>query len=123
MSFINIKSFVKSVSYAWRGIRQAYKSEQNFRLDTFAAVIVVALMVFFRLTWGEVIVLTLMIILVMVLELVNTSVEKMTDLFKPRMHHYAEAVKDILAGAVLIASLGALFVGFLIFYPYILGQK
>lgn len=123
MPLVNAKKLLKSIRYAWRGLRAAYQSEQNFRLDVFAALIVIALMVYFQVTWGEIIVLTLLIILVMILELVNTSVEKMMDVFKPRLHYYAEAVKDMLAGAVLIASVGALFIGWLIFYPYIIGQK
>lgn len=123
MSFINFRSLIRSFRYAARGLRSAYKTEQNFRVDLYAGLIIIALMVYYRVTRGEVIVLTMMIILVMILELINTGVEKMIDLFKPRLHYYAEVVKDVLAGAVLIASLGALFIGFLIFYPYFIGTK
>lgn len=123
MSFINLKAILRSVRYAVRGIRSAYRTEQNFRIDVYIALITFAFMLYFGVTWGELVVLTMMIMLVMILELVNTGVEKMIDLFKPRLHYYAEVVKDILAGAVLIASLGALFIGFLIFYPYFVGAK
>ncbi|MFH0952005.1 MAG: diacylglycerol kinase family protein [Patescibacteria group bacterium] len=123
MPIINIKTLLKSIRYASRGIGKTWRNEQNFKIDVIAALIVVIFMIYFRINWGEIIVLTLMIILVMVLELINTAVEKMIDIVNPRLHDYAEAVKDILAGAVLIASIGALFVGVLIFYPYITGQK
>lgn len=123
MSFISLRSLLRSFRYAARGLRSAYQTEQNFRIDIYIALITIALMVYFHVTLGEVIVLSMMMMLVMILELVNTGVEKMIDLFKPRLHYYAEVVKDILAGAVLIASLGALFVGLLIFYPYFIGSK
>jgi diacylglycerol kinase (ATP) len=41
------------------------------------------------------------------------------DILKPRVHPYAQLIKDIMAAAVLIASGGAIVIGVIIFFPYI----
>lgn len=81
---------------------------------------VVVLMIVFPLRNWERIALSLVITLVLVLELINTIMEKIVDILKPRIHHYVEIIKDMMAAAVLIASLGALAVGLLIFLPYLI---
>ncbi|MFH1430007.1 MAG: diacylglycerol kinase, partial [Candidatus Uhrbacteria bacterium] len=57
---------------------------------------------------------------VLVLECCNSAMERLIDLLKPRLHGYVKEVKDVMAGAVLIASLVAVAVGVVIFAPYIL---
>lgn len=66
----------------------------------------------------EIMILILASVLVLVLELINTAVERVMDILKPRVHPYARVVKDVTAGAVFIASLGALILGVMIFFPY-----
>ena len=61
-----------------------------------------------------------MISFVLIMEIINSAFEKIADMFKPRIHVYAEIVKNIMAGAVLISSLTALVIGIIIFYPYVL---
>jgi diacylglycerol kinase len=63
-------------------------------------------------------VLALTIVLVLSLELANTAAERIMDILKPRVHPYARVVKDAMAGAVLIASVGAVFIGICILLPY-----
>ena len=60
-----------------------------------------------------------MIFFVLVMELFNTILERVVDILKPRVHPYAQLIKDIMAATVLIASIGAIVVGITIFYPYI----
>ena len=55
---------------------------------------------------------------VLVLELLNSSIERLVDLAKPRLHEEAGTIKDLMAGAVLLASMVAVIVGILIFWPY-----
>jgi diacylglycerol kinase len=54
-----------------------------------------------------------------VLELLNSVVERFVDVVKPRIHHYAMDIKDIMAAAVFVASLGALIVGIVILGPHV----
>ncbi len=120
MSFFNIRHFFKSVKFALKGISSIYKTEQNFRFQILAALLVVVFMIFFKLTIREVIVLIVMIAFVLVMEIVNSAFEKIADMFKPRIHVYAEVIKNIMAGAVLIASFTAFVVGIIIFYPHVI---
>ena len=56
---------------------------------------------------------------VLVLELLNSSIERLVDVVKPRLHEYAGDIKDIMAAAVLLASLAAAAIGIVIFWPYL----
>ncbi len=114
----DLVKFGKSLRYALKGIVVVAREEQSFRLQLVAALVVVALMFGLGLRVPEKALLTLAIVLVLVLELVNSIFERMVDILKPRIHHYVEDIKDIMAGTVLVASVGALLIGVLIFWPY-----
>ncbi|MEY4744137.1 MAG: hypothetical protein RL272_82 [Candidatus Parcubacteria bacterium] len=115
---LDLKKFAKSLSYAIKGISVVAREEQSFRIQLLAAAGVVALMFALGVRVPEKALLTLAIVLVLVLELVNSIFERMVDILKPRIHHYVEDIKDIMAGTVLVASVGALLIGVLIFWPY-----
>lgn len=114
----NVSRLLKSFNYALRGLHYAWLSEQNFRIQVSAAVLVLAAAIYFRLSSARVVVLVMMIVIVLVLELLNTFFEKLVDLLSPRLHHAVGVLKDLLAAAVFISSLGALVVGIFIFWPY-----
>ncbi|HLD61739.1 MAG TPA: diacylglycerol kinase [Patescibacteria group bacterium] len=115
----SVKNLGKSFKYAASGFAYVFKHERNFRIQVVAAVLVIMLMIVFPLRTLERIALSLVITFVLVLELINTIMEKIVDILKPRIHHYVEIIKDMMAAAVLIASVGALVVGLLIFWPYL----
>lgn len=115
---VNGRTFALSVRYALRGIRHAFRTEQNFRFIAIAAVAVLILAAIVRVTRTEFLALVLMTTMLVVLELLNTAVEYMTDLASPRIHHLAQAIKDVMAAAVLVAGVGALAVGGMVFLPH-----
>lgn len=117
---LSIRRLFKSFHYASRGIAVAWKSEQSFRVQVCAAIVAITLMAWVRVTAWQAIALILLIVLVLTLEIINSILERFVDIFKPRLHHMVHEIKDLMAGAVLIASLGALIVGLLIFLPYFL---
>lgn len=114
-----MNSIFKSFAYAFRGIVAVAREERNFRLQLVAAVLVWALACYLRVSGSEKAVISLAIGLVLVLELLNSAVERMVDILKPRIHHYVEEIKDIMAGAVLVSSLSAVATGVIIFWPYL----
>jgi diacylglycerol kinase len=57
--------------------------------------------------------------LVIIAELVNSAVERITDVLKPRINGYVKEIKDIMAAAVFVSALIAVIVGLIIFVPYI----
>lgn len=120
MKFFSVRKFFKSLKFALKGISSVYKTEQNFRLQTWFSLIVIFFMILFDLTFKEILVIIMMISFVLIMEIINSAFEKIADMFKPRIHVYAEVVKNIMAGAVLISSVAALIVGIIIFYPHFL---
>ncbi|MCK5332435.1 diacylglycerol kinase [Candidatus Parcubacteria bacterium] len=112
-----LKRFVKSISYALKGLRIAFK-EQNFKIHILFSIIVIFFIISFQLRLWESVVLVIMIVLVLVLEIINSIIERIVDILEPRVHPYAKNIKDMMAAAVLVASLGAIVIGCLIFLPY-----
>ncbi len=110
---------IKSFRYAFKGLATVFNEEQNFRIQIIAALVVFILMFVLGTKNWEKVALILVICLVLVLELINSIFERMVDMLKPRVHFYVEAIKDIMAAAVLLASLTALAVGLIIFIPYL----
>ena len=102
-----------------RGLRYVVNHEKNFQNQMAIALIVLIFMIYFSVTRAEAVVLLLVIAGVLVMELFNTVMERVVDILKPRIHPYARLIKDLMAASVLIASLLAIVIGILIFYPYI----
>jgi len=115
---ISIKKFFKSTKSAIIGLRSVFKTEQNFRIQFYIAIFVLALSIYFNITKLEWMIVLLLVILVLLTEIVNTAIEKFNDLLKPRLHHYVYAIKNIMAGAVLLVSVISLVIGLIIFIPY-----
>ena len=110
----------RSILHASRGLLLAFQTEKNFRLQLAAGLVVLCAMWVFPLARWERSLLFVVMILVLVLELLNSSVERVLDLLQPRFNEYAGDVKDMMAGAVLLASFGALLLGLYLFWPYLL---
>lgn len=110
--------FLQRIANAGHGIRSAFKSEPNFRIQTLLALMAfggLGLLQASPLWWG---LFTLSIAGVLSTELINTALEQLSDLLHPEIHPAIKIVKDCAAGAVLIfsaASLGV-FICFLISY-------
>jgi undecaprenol kinase len=114
----NFRKLFKSFRYAFRGLKYVIKNEQNFQIEILGAIFVIILMLLFPTRTIEKIALFIVIFAVLVIELINTIFERVVDMLKPRVHPYAQLVKDIMAAAVLLSSIGAVIVGVIIFYPY-----
>lgn len=111
--------FKKSVSYARRGLGYAWKHEQNFRVQIVVCAVVAAGALWFQISAFEAIVVALLAILVLMLELLNTAMEALMDILRPRLDERVEIAKDIMAGAVLLVGMGSAAVGAVIFWPHI----
>ena len=116
-----MRRLFRSVTHAGRGLFFTLKTERNFQVEVAVACMVLLLMSWLPLTHLEDVVLLLTIVLVLALELINTAVERVMDILKPRIHPYARVVKDIMAGAVFLVAFGAVLVGMIIFLPHFFG--
>jgi len=111
--------FKKSFSNALSGLTYALKNEKNFQNEVIAAFFIVAAIIYFKVTRAESVALILVISGVLLAELLNTVVERVLDILKPRVHPYIKMIKDMMAAAVLLTSILAVVIGIIIFYPYV----
>lgn len=111
-----------SVTHAFRGIAVVIRGERNFRIHCIALLMVIVLAAAVRLRAWEWALLVLVAGMVLVLELVNSAMERLLDLLKPRLHVYARDVKDVMAGATLVAAFVAVVVGCIVGVPYLVGR-
>lgn len=112
-----MRRLIKSFGYALAGIGYTVKTQMNFRIHLTAIAVVVLAGLYFNLTAAEWLWITFAIGLVLVAELLNTAIELLVDLVSPGFNAQAGKVKDIAAGAVLVAALISLCIAALIFIP------
>lgn len=112
---IRIKRLFKSFVYACRGLIKIFKEEQNFKIEIITAVIVIALAIYLQFNYLEIAILVLVIGLVLLAEVVNSVVELISDILKPKLDHYVKKIKDMVAAAVMVAAFVAVIVGVIIF--------
>jgi len=113
------KRLAKSFHYALQGIHYAFRNQQNVRIHLIIGIIVIAAALFFRVNPFEMGIISVMILLVIATEMVNTAIEMMVDLITKEHREEAKIAKDVASGMVLITVLGAVIVGLLIFLPYL----
>jgi diacylglycerol kinase (ATP) len=107
-----------SFQYAWAGVLYATATQRNFRVHLGVGAAAIALGIMLRITPLEFAVVGIMIALVLTMELLNTSIEAVVDLaIGEQYHELAKIAKDCAAGAVLISSVGAMFVAGWILLP------
>jgi diacylglycerol kinase (ATP) len=104
----------RSFDHAYRGLIYAVRTQRNMRFHVVAATVVLVGSLFLGVSKLELTVLVLVIMFVFVTELVNTALEFAVDLVTKEYHPLAKLSKDVSAGAVLVSSVGAVLVGYLI---------
>lgn len=110
-------STIKSFSYAFDGIKHAFKNEPNFRIHLVIALLVTVSAFFLKFSPIEWAILSITIFLVICLEMVNTALEAIVDLVSPEIRDIAKIAKDITAGAVFFSALLAITIAILLFLP------
>ena len=113
--------FIKSLGHAGRGIAEVLRSERNARIHVVAALGALLVGVLLGVSTAELAAIFFVILLVFLAELFNTVIEKTLDLIDSHDNPKIKLIKDMTAGGVLIAAIGAIIIGITIFWPYILG--
>ncbi len=109
-----------SFTYAWNGIVYFLRYGYNARIQFAAAVLATVMGCILDLSRGEWIVVILCCTLVLSLEMINTSIEKVCDLITTEHNPLVKIIKDVAAGAVLLSAVASLLIGIIIFLPKIL---
>lgn len=113
----DVRAFVSGVRCALEGILFTLRSQRNFRIHLAMAVVVLVVGALLHFNRQEFILLLLTVILVLLAELLNTALEVAMNLVEARDHPVVRHAKDIAAGAVLLAVIGSVVVGVLLFGP------
>ena len=114
-----ITNRLKGVNYAFKGALQLLKTEASIQIQMAIAIIMTIAGFYFDISSIEWIVQTLAIGLIMSLEGLNTAIEKLSDFIHPEHHSKIGSIKDIAAGAVFMASVCAVIIGSVIYFPKI----
>lgn len=117
---LNFKKLRLSFKLASEGLKIAVLEEQTFKFQLIIGGLVFFFMFCFPLASVERIILVLTVVFILGLELINSQVERVLDFLCPDHDPRVKRIKDLSAAAVLIACLGSIFIGLLIFLPYIL---
>ena len=109
------RRFVESFNAAIEGFIYVLRTERNMRIHYLVALFIILLGIYLNFTYLEILILCGTITLVLASEMMNTTVEHVVDMIKNEFHPIARIIKDISAGAVLLASINAVIVGYLLF--------
>jgi diacylglycerol kinase (ATP) len=109
------RSLLESFNFAVEGIIHVLRTQRNMRIHLLAAVIVLVAALATSVTKLELIALLLAIAFVFITEMINSALEQAIDVSTTSFDPLAKLAKDIAAGAVLIATLNAIAVGYLVF--------
>jgi diacylglycerol kinase (ATP) len=96
---------LKALGYSLSGLRGAWRREAAFRQEVLAAIVLVPLSLFARVTWLEHALLVASVLLVLTVELVNSSIEAIVDRISMERHPLSGHAKDAGSAAVLVACL------------------
>ena len=113
----NLVDRLKSIGFAMEGLLLFFQSQHNALIQGVATIIVILLGFVYKISATEWCLLTFAIALVITAEMLNTAIELLTDEVHPKKHDNAKKIKDIAAGAVLIAAIAAAIIGGIIFVP------
>jgi diacylglycerol kinase (ATP) len=108
-------SIFESFNYAIEGVVHVLRTQRNMRIHFALAVAVLAVAIAVGVSKLELIALLIAIAFVLVAEMINTAVEGVIDVSTTAFDPMAKLAKDIAAGAVLIAAVNAVAIGYLVF--------
>lgn len=114
---IDKKRLTNSFKYAFEGIVQAYIGEQNLKIHSVIACLVIIFGFILKISYTEWLICLVLIGLVLMAEFFNTSIEYLVDLVSPDIHPLAKATKDTASAGVLMMAIISAIIGLTIFVP------
>jgi diacylglycerol kinase len=116
----SLRNRIKSFRYAIAGILKFVRQEHNARIHAVATVAVIIAGIVFHVSYSEAAALAMVTGGVWITEMLNTCLERMADVVHPAIHPTIKFIKDLAAGAVLVAAITAVVVALFIFIPKLL---
>ena len=119
-SYKTSSNVLKSFKYAFSGISYVLKTSRNFKIQLIFAVTSLMIGFLLKISQSNYLILIATIMSVLILEILNTSIESIVDLVvKKEFSGLAKISKDTSAGAVLLASINSVIIAVYIFVPKI----
>ena len=119
-SYRTSRNVLISFRYAFSGIKYTFKNSKNFKIEVLFAFFSLILGYILNLDKSDYLILLFTIFSVLILEILNTSIESLVDLvIKKKFSNLAKISKDCSAGAVLLASINSVIIGLCLFIPKI----
>jgi diacylglycerol kinase len=112
-----MKNRIRSFGYAFKGIKAVFGNEANMNIHLIMSILVIVCGFIFKISITEWMLCIICFGLVISLEMLNSAIENLVNLVSPEQNKIAGKIKDISAGAVLIAAICAAIVGLIIFAP------
>nr|MBC7613131.1 diacylglycerol kinase family protein [Pseudopedobacter sp.] len=111
---------IKSFSYAFNGLKILFKEEHNARVHLFIAILAILAGLILKISAIEWVAVILVIGLVFITEIINTSIENIADFISTERHPKIKVIKDLAAAAVILSAIVSVIIGLLIFLPKLL---
>ena len=116
----SIRKRVESFGFAFNGLKILIREEHNARIHLLAVVCVTIAGFGFKISTPEWIAVVGAFGFVIAMEIVNSTIEGISDFISPEKHEMIKKIKDLSAAAVLVAAITAFIIGLIIFSPKIL---
>ena len=112
-----MKTFLRSVQFAFQGAVQFFSRQRNAKIQTVMGITAISLGFIVSITPYQWLLVLFCIGLVISLEMINSAIEIFCDMVTTDFHPRIKIIKDVAAGAVLVASIASLIIGLIIFIP------
>jgi diacylglycerol kinase (ATP) len=111
-----LERLIKATCYSWQGLKAAFKNEAAFRQEVYLSIVLIPLGIWLGETGMERALLSGSILLVMIIELINSGMEALVDRFGGELHELSGRAKDVGSAAVLIALINVIVIWCLVLF-------
>jgi len=109
-----VTRWVKALGFTWLGLKAAYKHEEAFRQEVFLLLVSTPLAIWLGNNGIEIALLIGSVLLLLIVELLNSAVEAVVDRFGGEIHELSGRAKDMGSAAVFIAMMNVAIVWLLV---------
>lgn len=113
-----LKRLILATGYSWKGLKAGWKNEEAFRQEVLLAVVLIPVALYLEVSSVQTILLIGSVLLVLIVEILNSAVEAVVDLVTKEKHELAGRAKDMGSAAVMLSLLNLVFVWGVILLNY-----
>ena len=113
----SFRNFFHSVRYSVEGFFAAFKHEPSFREDLLFTILLVPLAIILPVNAVSTAVMIASLILILIVELLNSATEWIIDYLRPEHHPLAKRIKDMASAAVFLSYINCIVVWTIMLWP------